>query len=503
MDLFTGAAATTVIVTIAVYLAVMLLVGFLAGRFAGRSITHFFLGGRVMKDWVVALSAVASGRSAWLLLGLSGTAYLSGLPAIWALPGYILAELWMFWQMGVRLRRFTGAGGDITVPDYLESRFGDRTHLLRIASVVLFFIFVAPYLAAQFSAGGKIFHSAAGLDPLHGIVITAAIVLIYTVAGGFLGVSLTDVLQSFLMILALLVLPAWAVISAGGIGAVVSQLGGLEAALTNPWALGVGATIGLIGIGFGSPGSPHILVRHMSIEHPRMLRRAALLGTVWNVLMGWGAIWIGLCGRFYFGDPSVLPAGDKEYIFPLLAGEFFPPILFGLMVSAVLAAIMSTADSQALIVASGVVRDVIQKLTRWGAGLSERALVTLSRIVVLVLVLAGLIWSVLGQQGIIESETVFWLVLLAWSGLGASIGPVMILSLYWRRMTAWGALAGMLTGAVVTLVWDKVEVLNSAMYELVPAFILACIAIWIVSLLTQPRPESLQRFDERMGGGSS
>jgi sodium/proline symporter len=476
----------------------MLLVGLLAGRFSGRSIANYFLAGRRMNDWVVALSAVASGRSAWLLLGVSGTAYLRGLQAIWALPGYIIVELLMFWLLGPRLRRLTGKAGDLTVPDYLESRFKDTSHLLRITSVILFFVFVAPYLAAQFNAGGKIFDASLSIAPVWGIVITAAIVLLYTVIGGFLGVSLTDVVQALLMIIALLVLPLLAVSRAGGVAEIINGLGGLEAALVDPFSLGVGALIGLVGIGLGSPGSPHILVRHMSIERPSLLRRAALVGTVWNVLMGWGAVWIGLVGRYFFNDPSILPDGDKEYIFPLLAYEMFPPVLFGLMVSAVLAAIMSTADSQALVVASGVVRDVIQRITGWGQRLSERTLVILSRTVVLLLVLCGLAYSLGSELGWLESETVFWLVLLAWSGLGASLGPVVILSLYWKRMTAWGAFAGMVTGAVVTFVWDKVEVLNSAMYELVPAFFLACLAIVAVSLLTPVRRDAAGEFSANL-----
>ncbi len=497
-----SSARVIVLLTIAGYLGVMLFVGFLAARFSSASLTHYFLGGRKMKDWVVALSAVASGRSAWLVVGVSGMAYARGLSAIWALPGYVLVELFMFWFVGVRLRRFSAMSDDITVPDYLESRFRDTTHILRIASVVLFFLFVAPYLAAQFSAGGKAFASSIGVSPVWGVTITALIVLVYTVLGGFLGVSLTDVLQALLMIIGLLVLPIVCVYNAGGVGEVLHALQAQDAALVDPLSLGLGALIGFLGIGLGSPGNPHILVRYMSIENPDRLRRSALYGTLWNVLMGWGAIWIGLAGRTFIPE-NILPGGDTEYIFPALAAQFFPPVLLGLMIAAILAAIMSTADSQILIVASGVTRDIIQKLTAWGKRLSERSLVALSRWVVVLLVLVGLLASLLAELEVLPKDKVFWLVLFAWSGLGASFGPAVIISLYWRRMTVWGAFAGIVTGAVVTVLWksipaiknlisDNIPALKGLTYELVPAFILACIAIWTVSLLTRPKPEAVR-----------
>lgn len=500
-DSLLGGAGLTILITICCYLAVMLVIGAVAGRFSGQSLANYFLAGRQMKDWVVALSAVASGRSAWLVLGASGMAFKMGLGAVWALPGYIFAELLMFWLLGVRLRRFTGRTGDITIPDYLESRFQDRSHLLRIVAVVLFFLFVAPYMAAQFSGGGKMFSAALGFEPVWGVVITALIVLVYTVLGGFLGVSLTDVLQALLMFVALLVLPALVVSELGGVGQVLAQLGGIDAALADPFSIplliGGGSVLGLLAIGLGSPGNPHILVRYMSVDDPNRLRRAALLGTVWNVLMGWGAIWIGLAGRVIFVSADALPGSDTEQIFPLLAQEYFAPVLVGLMISAVLAAIMSTSDSQALIVASGVVQDVIHRITRWGQGLSQATLVALSRLVVLVLVGAALAWSLLSELEVVKSETVFWLVLLAWSGLGSSFGPVMILSLYWRRMTKWGAFAGMLTGAVVTAVWGMTPALDSKLYELIPAFILAWIAIVVVSWLTPGREEGRGKSNSR------
>jgi SSS family solute:Na+ symporter len=466
-------------------------IGLLAWRFSGRTLANYLLGGRWIKHWVAALGVVASGRPAWLILGASGLAFKLGLSAVWALPGYIVTELFMFWIIGARLRRFLGGRASLTLPDYLEQRFGDQRHLLRISTVALFFLFTTPYIAAQFRGSGKVLHAALGLDPAWGIVATALLVLVYTVLGGFLGVALTEVLQALLMLVALVGLPLFVVASLGGAGQVLADLGTLQPRLAEPFGIpliiGSGSLISLVSIGLGSPGNPHVLVRYLSAERPRQLKRAALIGAAWNVLMGWGAIWIGLAGRVVFVSASALPRGDTEYVFALLAQHYLPPLLTGLVFTAVLAAILSTSDAHALSIASNVVRGALRRVTRWGSALDERALVRLSRLVVALLIAAALAWGLLSGRTVSESETVFWLVLFAWSGMGASFGPVMILSLYWPRMTRGGAFAGLLTGAVVTAVWGLTPALDDRLYELVPAFVLATLAVVVVSLLTGVR----------------
>ena len=471
------------------YLVIMVLIGVLTVRFASGSLGDFFLGGRKMKDYVVALSAVVSGRSAWLILGLSGMAYARGASAVWAAAGYILVELFLFLFVGKRLRRYTARGGDITLPDFFESRFRDHQHILRIVSVVIIVVFMVAYVSAQLTAGGKAFSSSFGLSQLEGLLITAGIVLIYTMLGGFLAVSLTDVFQAIFMMVGLVGLPLVAIVQYGGIDRVISQLTTTDALMLDPWAIGLGGVIGFLGIGLGSPGNPHILVRYMSVDDPAQLRRSALLGTTWNVLMAWGAVFVGLVGRAMFASKEILPAGDTENLFTFLAASHFHPLLFGLTVAAIFAAIMSTADSQLLVASSGVVRDIYQKLIRGARGLSERRMVTLSRVMVFILILLAI------GLGLVAKGLVFWLVLFAWAGLGASFGPAVILSLFWPRVTRWGILAGFVSGTTVTVIWRLIPSLKAIMYELIPGFVVSTLFVIIVSLFTSPPPDARMEIE--------
>ncbi len=284
------------------YLLFLIGIGIYSSRFSSRGISEYFIGGRKMNRFVVALSAVVSGRSAWLLLGVTGMAYAQGPSAIWAVAGYIIVELFLFLYYARRLRNFTEKRNCITVPDFFADRFDDRDGYLRITIVVIFLLFMIGYVSAQFVAGGKAFASGFGIDQDLGILITAIIVLAYTIVGGFLAVSLTDMFQAILMIFALVVLPVIAIHDAGGLSQLLMQLSELDVAYVDPFAISVGAAIGFLGIGLGSPGNPHILARYMSIDDSKQLRIAAIIGTVWNVLMAWGAVFIGLAGRAFFPE---------------------------------------------------------------------------------------------------------------------------------------------------------------------------------------------------------
>lgn len=462
------------------YLLLVVAVGVSAARFSSSGIGEFFVGGRRMHRFVVALSAVVSGRSAWLLLGVTGMAYSRGASAVWSVVGYIVAELGLFLFYARRLRRFSEAYDCITVPDFFASRFEDAGGGLRLVLVPIVLVFMLSYVAAQFVAGGKAFSAAFHLDPAVGVLVTAGIVLVYTLLGGFLAVSLTDMIQGILMLVALVILPVVAVAAQGGLGTVTAQLRSLDPSLVDPLALSAGAFFGFLGIGLGSPGNPHILVRYMSIEREEQLRYSAVVGTVWNVVMAWGALFAGLAGRSYFPSLDLLPAGDTENLYPALAEQHLHPILLGLVLASIFAAIMSTADSQLLVAASGVVRDLWEKTLKRGDVLSQHRLVRLSRLVVLALVAVAL------GLGLAAERLVFWLVLFAWAGLGAALGPTSILALYWRRTTRAGVIAGLLTGTVATIVWDRSPRLDALLYELIPAFGLALLATFAVSLLTRP-----------------
>ncbi len=473
------------------YLVAVVAIGVWASRFSSAGIGEFFLAGRRMHRWVVALSAVVSGRSAWLLLGVTGLAYARGASAVWAVVGYIVVELFLFLFYAARLRRFSEAYDCITLPDFFAARFDDRRGLLRALLVAIILIFMVSYVAAQFVAGGKAFGAAFGIDPGRGVLATAAIVLAYTVLGGFLAVSLTDLVQAVFMIVALVALPVVAIAAAGGLGAVVAELARLDPALLDPAALGAGALLGFLGIGLGSPGNPHILVRYMSIRDPEQLRATAVVGTVWNVVMAWGALFIGLAGRVYFPDPARLPAADTENLYPALAELHLPPVVFGLVIASIFAAIMSTADSQLLVAASSVVRDLYEKLLRRGRPLPQRRLVLYSRAVVVALVGAAV------ALGLWATDLVFWLVLFAWGGLGAALGPTSILALFWPGTTRAGVAAGLVTGTATTILWQTVPALDAALYELIPAFSLSLAATILVSRRTR-RPAEVETMFRQM-----
>ncbi len=476
------------------YLVLVIAIGVASARFSSSGIAEYFVGGRKMHRFVVALSAVVSGRSAWLLLGVTGMAYSIGAAAAWAVTGYIVAELLLFLSYARRLRYFSGAYDCITLPDFFAARFNDKRGNLRILITAVILIFMVSYVSAQFVAGGKAFAAGFQLDQTTGILVTAAIVLLYTTLGGFLAVSLTDTIQACFMIVALVALPVVAIVDRGGLAAVLAELRQLDPTLIDPFALSAGAAIGFLGIGLGSPGNPHIVVRYMSIADPAQLRYSAVVGTVWNVVMAWGALFIGLAGRVYFPDVSLLPAGDTENLYPVLARQHLHPVVFGIVVASIFAAIMSTADSQLLVAASSVVRDVYEKVLRRGETVPQARLVLYSRIVVVGLVAVSLVLGLLAQQ------LVFWLVLFAWAGLGAALGPTSLLALFWRRTTATGVAAGLVTGTTLTFVWERTPALNGLLYELIPAFGAALLITITVSLLTEP-PEEIDHIFRRMGPG--
>ncbi|HGY55319.1 MAG TPA: sodium/proline symporter, partial [Caldithrix abyssi] len=298
----------------------------------------------------------------------------------------------------------------------------------------------------------------------------------------------------FFMIFALIILPVIAIADRGGLSIVLEQLKALHPRFIDPFALSVGTAIGFLGIGLGSPGNPHIIARYMSIDDPEQLRFSAVVGTVWNVLMAWGALFIGLAGRVYFPEVSLLPGSDTENLYPVLAQQHLHPVLFGIVVASIFAAIMSTADSQLLVAASGIVRDIYEKIIHKGAQIEQKQLVLYSRLSVFLLVVFALL------LGMLASELVFWLVLFAWAGLGASLGPTSILALYWKGTTRAGIFAGLLTGTVVTILWYNIPYLKNSMYELVPAFVLSFVAVLAISKFTRA-PEGIDTLFRAMKTG--
>lgn len=444
-----------------------------------RSQADFFIGGRAMSKFVVALSAVSSGRSGWLVLGMCGAAYVSGTSAVWALVGYIVVEMVQFIYIGRRLRIYSEEYDAITLLDYFSGRFADHKNVLRVTGAIIMTIFLTAYVAAQFSAGAQSLSLALNIPVFHSLIITAVLILVYIVLGGFIAVSYNDVVRAFIMIIGLVVFPVYGLIKIGGLPILLEMLQKLDPRYLDPLSLSAGAMTGFLGIGLGSPGQPHVIVRYMSIDHADKLRFSTVIGTIWNVIMGWGALLIGLLGRALFPSPGALPDQNPEMIYLALSSSLFDPIVYGFLIGGIFAAILSTADSQLLVVASTIVRDIHEKcILRRPAG-DERRKLRLSRIVVIVtgVIAVGLAW--------VAKDLIFWLVLFAWGGLGASLGPVLILSLYWKRSTRSGALAGMISGTLISFIWKLFLKNSTGLYELIPAFFGSLIIIIIVSLWTQ------------------
>jgi SSS family solute:Na+ symporter len=445
--------------------------------------TDFFIGGRIMNKFIVALSAISSGRSAWLILGVSGIAYKLGTAAVWAIVGYIVVEMLQFIFIGIRLRIYTEKYDSLTILDFFETRFNDHKNLIRKTGAIILAIFITAYVAAQFNAGAKALNAALGLPPVICLIISALLIMVYMMLGGYIAVAYNDVVRAIIMLMGLVILPVYGIIKIGGFSSLMNTLSALNPAFLDPFSLSIGIIIGFLGIGLGSPGQPHIIVRYMSIDDPNKLRYAAVIGTFWNVILGWGAIFIGLIGRTLFTNIEQLPAKDAEMIYLVLSSEFFGPILYGLLLGGIFAAILSTADSQLLVLASTIVRDIYEKIIKKYNTINERQKLNLSRYIVL---FSGAVALLLAY---FAKDIIFWLVLFAWGGLGASFGPALIFSLYWKRTNQYGITAGMISGTLMTILWYFLFKQSTGIYELIPAFACAVFFIIIVSYMTQKSVE--------------
>ncbi len=466
------------------YLLIVIVVGFITYRMT-RTLADYLIAGRKLGAWVVAFSERASGESAWLLIGLPGLALASGFSAVWSAIGCAVGIFTSWTLVARRLRVQTEKLGALTLPDYFEARFNDASHLLRIVSMAVIVFFFTFYVSAQFLAAGKVLHTTFGLAPIHGMLIGAVIIIFYTIMGGFFAVAWTDLVQGILMAGAMILLPLAAWIELGGVAGVAEKIGAIDPNLLLATGgqtgrqLVMGLIIGSLGIGLGYVGQPHLLVRFMAIRSANELRKGTMIAMSWVVIAFWGAILVGIAGLAYFGIDGL---DDPEHVMPQVATLFLPAGIAGVVISAAIAAMMSTADSQLLVATSALSEDIYHQLINRDA--PQKRLLAISRIGT---VLIGVIAFALALGA---KERVYWFVLYAWSGLGAAFGPGMVLSLWWRRTTKWGVFAGMVVGSATTVVWHNVPALKDFVYELVPAFTLAAVAVVVVSLLTRP-PESV------------
>lgn len=484
----------TIFMVIALYMVVMIGIGFYYAR-RNTSVSDYVLGGRSLNPWVTALSAQASDMSGWLLTGLPGLAYLSlaGFKeASWTAIGLAIGTFLNWVLVARRLRSFTEVSqNSLTLPDYLQNRFRDRSSILKTATAIASIVFFLIYTSSMFVAGAKLFSTIFPITYTQGLLVGSLIIISYTFLGGFLAVCTTDTVQGMLMFFALVFVPLAVVSYVGGFGETFAQI---DPASWQLFPTGDGSVSFLLiasslAWGLGYFGQPHILVRFMAVARPKDIKPATIVAMVWVIITLAAAVLIGPLGHLYLAEP--LAEGQHETIFMVLINKMFNPVLTGIFLSAILAAIMSTAASQLLVASSALSNDIYQGLFRKHA--SEKETLLVSRGSVLLIAVIAIC------MGMDPNSSIFGIVSYAWAGLGASFGPAVFMSLYWKRMTKNGAIAGVCVGAVSTILFNYLKIHVGgifSVYELLPAFICAVLAIVIFSLLDQePSKEMQEEFD--------
>ena len=497
-----------IIATIIIYLVAMLLVGFAYSK-SNNDSTDFYLGGRKMGPLVTAMSAEASDMSSWLLMGMPGLAYLTGIASPgWTAIGLALGT-WLNWLIVARrLRRYSANLEAITVPQFLSLRFHDQRNLLNALGAVIIIVFFVPYTASGFAACGKLFHSLFGVDYMIAMIVSALVIVGYTILGGFRAVTTTDLIQSVVMSIALVAVLAYGIGVAGGWGAVMenarSLSGYLTMAASHDAAAGTAASYSLLDIvstmawGLGYFGMPHILLRFMAIEDHNKLKLSRRIAVIWVVIAMGVAILIGIIGNAMtkVGAVPLLEGSASETIIVCISDLLskhgcLAAIVAGIVLSGILAATMSTADSQLLAASSSISHNLLGGFFR--VNISEKAAMQAARVSVLAI---SVIAAFIARD---PNSSVFGIVSFAWAGFGAAFGPVVLTALFWRRSNKQGALAGMIVGGVMVFVWKYlIRPMGGiwGIYELLPAFLLALAAIIIVSLATQaPEQAVLEEYD--------
>nr|WP_295974378.1 sodium/proline symporter PutP [uncultured Bacillus sp.] len=481
------------LITITIYMAAMLIIGWFSYN-KTRNLSDFMLGGRSLGPAVTALSAGAADMSGWLLMGLPGGIYVSGLASAWIAVGLTLGAYANWFLVAPRLRSYTKVANDsITIPGYLDNRFKDSTKLLRIVSGIVILIFFTFYVSAGMVSGGVFFESSFGVSYHTGLFIVAGVTVTYTLFGGFLAVSYTDFLQGLMMLIALLLVPAIAIFQTGGPAETFDTIRAIDPTMLDFFkgttVLGI---ISAMAWGLGYFGQPHIIVRFMAIKTVKETKSARRIGMSWMVFSLIGTIFTALIGIAFFDKFPQYTLNNPEAVFLTLGQILFHPLIAGFLLAAVLAAIMSTVSSQLIVTSSALIQDLYKVVLRKNG--SDREYVFLGRMAVLVV---AIIAVVLAYE---QDNTILNLVAYAWAGFGGSFGPVILLSLFWKRMTGWGAISGLLSGATTVIIWAKateIGHISFQLYEIVPGFIVNLIVSLIVSLLTYKPNEIIENeFNE-------
>jgi len=521
------------LISLALYFVLMMAIGLYAYRKSTDDVSGYMLGGRQLNPAVASLSAGASDMSGWMLMGLPGAIFATGMSEAWIAIGLMIGAYFNYRLVAPRLRVYTEIADDaITIPDFFEKRFADKTRALRVISAIVIIVFFTLYTSAGVVSGGKLFEASFGLDYRLGLFLTAGVVVAYTLFGGFLAVSLTDFVQGCIMFVALVLVPVVTIMQLGGFGPTVDALSTLSVNVDGwekPYlsmipqeSLGL-AAIGIISTmswGLGYFGQPHIIVRFMAVRSLKDVATMRRIGMSWMLITVLGAVLTGAAGLAYvksqnievaddvhvarvieaptdattfgeledidttgaFGEGEVV-LSDQETIFILLSQVIFHPYIAGFLLAAILAAIMSTISSQLLVSSSSLTEDFYKVFLRRNA--SQKELVLVGRLSVLVVSLVAIALAFDPNSNILN------LVSNAWAGFGAAFGPIVLISLFWRGMTRAGAMAGMITGAVTVLAWIYLFNLSGVLYEMIPGFLASTAAIIIVSLMGSKPDETV------------
>lgn len=507
-----------ILIVMCVYMALVIGIGLFFAKRANENSENYFLGGRSLGPWIAAMSAEASDMSGWLLMGLPGVAYFYGLSdAIWTAIG-LLSGTYINWLIvAKRLHAYSIIAGDsITIPDFFSNRFKENKKIIMTIAALFIMVFFTIYASSCFVSVGKLFSTLFGIKYQYMMIAGAVFVIVYTFLGGFLAESTSDFMQAVVMITALVGVLVTAVLSAGGIGAVYDNLqqipGFLEFfGISSPTmvdgvqqvsesgapifgeagAYGFLTILSTLSWGLGYFGMPQVLLRFMAIRSHKEIKKSRRIATIWCAISLFAAVFIGLIGRTAFPTEH-LTSGDAEKIFITMSTHYLPTVLAGLAMAGILAATISSSDSYLLIASSAVSKNIYQGLFKKNA--TDRQVMRMSRIVLLAITLIGIVIA------LDKNSVIFTVVSFAWAGFGATFGPIMLFSLFWKRTTRAGAIGGMLAGGIMVFVWKMIIRPTGGIfgiYELLPAFVFSCIVIVIVSLLTkEPEKELLEEFEQ-------
>ena len=511
-----------IMITMVVYMLAVIGIGIAFAKRANKNSDAYFLGGRSLGPWVTAMSAEASDMSGWLLMGLPGVAYWCGIAdAAWTAIGLAVGTYLNWLITSRRLRRYSEkAGNAITLPEFFSNRFHEKGKVIMTISARFILIFFTVYAASCLVTCGKLFSTLFGFDYVPMMIIGAVFVLVYTIIGGFLAESASDFMQAIVMIFALIVIVITGTVAAGGPGAVFENAksipgfldffgiaspvtaDGAQVIVNGQPQFGEAGSYGFLSVistlawGLGYFGMPQVLLRFMAIRKEKELTRSRRIATVWVVISLIVAVLIGVIGRTLY-PTALTTSSSAENVFILLSTNLLPPLLAGLVMAGILAATISSSDSYLLIAASAFSKNIYHGIMRKNA--TDKQVMIISRVTLLVITAVAIIIA------LDENSVIFTIVSFAWAGFGATFGPLMLLSLFWKRINRAGAIAGMLSGGIMVFVWNLlIRPLGGAwdIYELLPAFLFSCICIVVVSLLTAPPSEEIQQEFEEVRAGN-